>query len=133
MNGDQSGQATPSAEAYFFDSYALVELSKASKGYAKFADCVIVTSLMNVYEFFYSALKGCGPAAAKRQVEDLNCNYAEIGFEDIMEASKFRFRHPGKKFSYIDCLGYALAKRQGLKFLTGDREFEGLENVEFVK
>ena len=32
-----------------------------------------------------------------------------------------------------DCIGYIIAKRLGMKFLTGDKEFEGFENVEFVK
>ena len=33
----------------------------------------------------------------------------------------------------VDCIGYMTAKRLGVKFLTGDREFEGMDNVEFVK
>ena len=32
-----------------------------------------------------------------------------------------------------DCIGYILAKNIGIKFLTGDKEFENLDNVEFVK
>jgi predicted nucleic acid-binding protein len=33
----------------------------------------------------------------------------------------------------VDCISYALANRLGIKFLTGDMQFEGLPNVEFVK
>ena len=32
-----------------------------------------------------------------------------------------------------DCIGYILAKRLSIKFLTGDKEFEKLDDVEFVK
>ena len=32
-----------------------------------------------------------------------------------------------------DCVGYVVAKRVGVKFLTGDREFKDMPNVEFVK
>ncbi len=32
-----------------------------------------------------------------------------------------------------DCIGYIFAKQLGIKFLTGDKEFENLDNVEFVK
>ena len=46
---------------------------------------------------------------------------------------RIRERKNGKKLSLIDCLGYVLAKSLGVKFLTGDREFEGMDNVEFVK
>jgi len=35
--------------------------------------------------------------------------------------------------SYVDCIGYILAKELKVGFLTGDREFEGMDNVEFVK
>ncbi len=34
---------------------------------------------------------------------------------------------------YIDCIGYVIARRMGVLFLTGDKEFEGLESAEFVK
>ena len=30
-------------------------------------------------------------------------------------------------------MGYKIAEEKGLVFLTGDKEFEGLHNVEFVK
>ena len=35
--------------------------------------------------------------------------------------------------SYADGLGYEVAQRMEIKFLTGDEAFKGLENVEFVK
>ena len=50
-------------------------------------------------------------------------------------ASEIRIqeRKNEKKLSLIDCLGYVIAKSLGMRFLTGDREFEGMANVEFVK
>jgi len=35
--------------------------------------------------------------------------------------------------SYVDALGYTIAKAHNLRFLTGDAAFEGIANVEFVK
>lgn len=35
--------------------------------------------------------------------------------------------------SYADSVNYIAAKRLGIKLLTGDRAFTGMENVEFVK
>ena len=32
-----------------------------------------------------------------------------------------------------DCIGYIMAKKLNIKFLTGDKEFENFLNVEFVK
>jgi hypothetical protein len=39
----------------------------------------------------------------------------------------------GKKLSTIDCVGYAISRRLDLPFLTGDREFEKIRFVEFVR
>jgi hypothetical protein len=42
-------------------------------------------------------------------------------------------RSKGLACSYIDAAGYALARRSGLPFLTGDPAFEGVEGVEFLR
>jgi len=38
-----------------------------------------------------------------------------------------------KVLSYAGALGYVIAKRMRVRFLTGDDTFDGVENVEFVK
>ena len=45
----------------------------------------------------------------------------------------FRFNNLKKDISMTDCIGYFLAKSLGIKFLTGDKEFENMKDVEFVK
>ncbi len=51
----------------------------------------------------------------------------------IKEAAFLRVEHRKKNISMADCIGYCLARVLGIKFLTGDKEFEHFENVEFVK
>ena len=51
----------------------------------------------------------------------------------VIEAMKFRYKNKKKKMSTTDCISYIMAKELEIKFLTGDKEFEYLENVEFVK
>lgn len=51
----------------------------------------------------------------------------------LIEAVKFKFMHRKKKLSYADCLGYAVAKENKVRFLTGDEKFRNMDNVEFVK
>jgi len=36
-------------------------------------------------------------------------------------------RVPAKNTSTIDCVGYAVSRRQKIPFLTGDREFEDIK------
>ena len=54
---------------------------------------------------------------------------------DIIGSMKLRLtlKQDGRNISYADALGYFLALKNKLKFLTGDKEFEGLEGVEYVK
>ena len=51
----------------------------------------------------------------------------------IKEAAKLRLKYKKNDLSMTDCIGYILAKEWNIKFLTGDKEFENMENVEFVK
>jgi hypothetical protein len=39
----------------------------------------------------------------------------------------------GKKLSTIDCVGYSVANRLNIPFLTGDREFSDMNNMQFVR
>jgi PIN domain nuclease of toxin-antitoxin system len=39
----------------------------------------------------------------------------------------------GLKLSTIDCVGYSVAKRLDIPFLTGDCEFAEMDNVKFVR
>ena len=51
----------------------------------------------------------------------------------IAKAMKFRNKWKKRKVSAVDCIGYFMAKDLGVKFLTGDKEFKGMKNVEFVR
>ena len=53
----------------------------------------------------------------------------------IKSAGIFRSEMLKKKrsLSYADCINYSLAEKLHVKLLTGDNDFEGIKNVEFVK
>jgi predicted nucleic acid-binding protein len=38
-----------------------------------------------------------------------------------------------RSLSYADCINYAISKKLKVKLLTGDEDFKGIRNVEFVK
>ncbi|MBI4210777.1 MAG: PIN domain-containing protein [Candidatus Diapherotrites archaeon] len=118
---------------YFFDTYALIEKNKGSQNYEKYSGEPVMTSVFHLYEFFYSALGEFEESKSREAMGRLGANKIEVLDRDIIEASKFRRQNRQKRLSYADCMGYILAKRIGAKFLTGDKEFRGMENVEFVK
>ena len=51
----------------------------------------------------------------------------------LEEAAKLKNKLNKRNVSMTDCIGYCTALALGIRFLTGDKEFENLENVEFVK
>ncbi len=119
--------------AYFFDTYAFIELIKGNKNYSKFIGSTFRTSIFNLYELYYNLLKERGEDVAKTYFEKYFNFVIEPNKQDIFSASKFKFEMSKSNISYVDALGYSMAKLNGYKFLTGDKEFEDLDNVEFVK
>jgi len=118
---------------YFFDTYAFFESLEGNVNYRPYKSTGIVTSRMNLMELHYGLLLQHGKEFADRVYEDFVDYTVEIDDETIKEATVFKLLHKGCGLSYIDCLGYVMAKRLNFKFLTGDRQFEDMENVEFVK
>lgn len=118
---------------YFLDTYAIIEIIKKNKNYNKYEEEEIITSILNVGELYYSLLKEKGEKIADFWHESLKQTAIVPDIETVRKAMKFRFENKAKNFSFIDCVGYILAKERSLRFLTGDKAFEGFENVEFVK
>jgi predicted nucleic acid-binding protein len=120
-------------KTYFFDTYALIEIIHGSPSYESYKECFIITTKQNLMELHYNILRIYGEKYA-----DFSYGYflkfvREVEDEVIKEANKFKFINKKRKLSYVDCIGYIMAKRLGIKFLTGDKQFEDQEDVEFVK
>ena len=119
--------------SYFLDTYALIEIIRENQNYKKFQDTLNFTSLVNLLEFHYIISREFGQEKADEIILKLKEISITIDFKDIGVASKFRIKNSKKGFSYIDCLGYSMAINRNMKFVTGDKQFKDLENVEFVK
>jgi len=86
-------------------------------------------------EVYYGILRDYGEDAAEKAYSAAGKYNVEFDDHDIRAAMKKRLEYGKRKvnLSYADALGYEVAQRMGMKFLTGDEAFKGLENVEFVK
>jgi len=118
---------------FFFDTYAIIEIIKDNQDYRRFRDERMVTSTLNIGELYWSLLREWGRDRTDAWFEGF---YPEIVDGDrsiVIEAVRFRFLHRKQNMSLVDCIGYVLARKHQLKFLTGDKEFQHLENVEFVR
>ncbi|HIH42679.1 TPA: type II toxin-antitoxin system VapC family toxin [Candidatus Woesearchaeota archaeon] len=118
---------------YFFDSYAIIEILKRNQSYGRFSDAEIVTSDLNIGEVYYYLLKTAGKENADLWYGKMNARLIPIDTNTVVNAMYFRFKNKRNDLSLIDCIGYLLALSNSMKFLTGDKEFEHRENVEFVK
>ena len=118
---------------YFFDSYALVEIVKRNVNYEKYKSENPICSILNLFELHQVLLREFNKQTADYWISKFDYILIEITKEDVINASEFRFANKGKRLSMTDCIGYVLAKKNGFKFLTGDKEFKKIENVEFVQ
>ncbi len=118
---------------YFLDTYALIELIKGNPKYKRFINEELFTSILNLYELHYIILRDFSEEKAKEYFYEFFNFLMPLKPEHIFAASEFKFEHKKQNISYSDALGYAIAIKEGMKFLTGDNAFKSIKNVEFVK
>lgn len=118
---------------YFFDSYALIELFKGNKNYAKYTKFRPVLTKLNLFEVYHFFLKEGKEKAGNNFIHPLFLFAQDYPLDVIKAAAKLRATLNQRDLSMTDCVGYCFAKFFGIKFLTGDKQFEDMDNVEFVK
>lgn len=57
----------------------------------------------------------------------------EIPDDVIRDAVRMKRKENKRDLSYTDCIGYCFARRHGLLFLTGDKQFKDFSGVEFIQ
>lgn len=124
-------------ETFFLDTYAIQEILEGNERYKKFTEQVrLITSKLNLMEIYHNILKKKGEDDAESAFNEFADICVGITDDDLKQAVKFKasIKNSNSKsnISYIDAIGYTLAKKYNVKFLTGDREFKGMDNVEFV-
>jgi predicted nucleic acid-binding protein len=123
------------AKRFFYDSYAvLAYLSDNPKYRPFFEENDGILTKLNLMEIYYRTLEVHGAQAASQVVKAFAKFVTDFGVADIEGAMKLwlKLKKNGRDISYADALGYYLAKKSNIKFLTGDKWFKGLEGVEFV-
>jgi predicted nucleic acid-binding protein len=117
---------------FFWDTYALVERLNGNEAYQPYAEKAIFTHQMNLYELAAALLRDHPETRVREALVLLAPNLLEAETEDLFRAARFRAEHAKKRISYVDALGYVLAQKHGMRFLTGDKQFKGIEGVEHV-
>ncbi len=119
---------------YFLDSYALIAILSGSEHYKEIDLNNGITTLSNLMEVqYYYHRKGVNDERIKDKLDymlPMCISYSPI---DCFDSVKFRFEKKDKKLSYVDSLGYTLARKRGVEFVTGDAQFSGMEGVRFLR
>jgi|SRR3989338_2440291 len=124
---------TKNQKSLFFDTYAFFEILKANEDYEEYSEVGIITTKLNLFELYLGILREKNEIEAEK-VLDLYYPFTKEFDEGVIkEAAKLKNKMNKRDVSMTDCIGYCFAKQLGIKFLTGDKEFENLPNVEFVK
>src|SRR5207248_10923721 len=115
---------------YFFDASAMIRVLVQDPRFEPYREEPVVTDVGHVYEFARYLLKAYGAARTRELLHRLRADRIEPTVDDLVEASKLAARH--SVMSAQDALGYALAQRTKMTFLTTDRAFRGMPGVEVV-
>lgn len=121
-------------EMYFFDTYVFFEINNKNINYDKYKDCQFVTTVFNLAELNW-IMKIRNKEDVDETTLSLQDYISSVHAEDVCKAMDFRKQMKKKKIniSAADAIGYIIAEKLNIKFLTGDKEFEGMKNVEFVR
>ncbi len=119
--------------SYFFDTYAIIEILKENPNYEIYKEKIVTITIFNLAEIYGSCSDYFNEEELDKIYQEYKACLVEIDDLTLKEAIKFRKEHKKQNMSYTDCIGYIYAKRHSMKFLTGDKEFQNLDNVEFVK
>jgi len=94
------------------------------------------TTWLNLMEVYWALLRdGATEAEADEMVSSFRPILIEFTFGEVKEAMSLRFdwRKRGKVISYVDAIGYHLARSRRMLFLTGDPAFKRAPGVTFIK
>lgn len=117
--------------AYFFDTYAFFEIIRGNPNYKRYSEAQAITTIFNLAELNYNLRKEKSKSTADRYTDKYKTFLAPVSLENVKEAMDLKIKN--KDLSIPDVIGYVVAKKYGVLFLTGDEGFKGMVNVEFVK
>ena len=119
-------------DVFVFDTYALMEIINGNEKYKDYIDKHLIINDFIFAELCYVLKREGYPQAEEYLNKYLNF-IIHANPEVIKRAMFFRFNNKKTRLSTTDCISYFMAKNLNIKFLTGDKEFENREGVEFVR
>ena len=119
---------------FYFDTYALIEIGKENLKYELYRQNIrVILNKLNIFELSYFLIKEGREKEVKETFEKFSKFHMDYDEEVLIKSAEMKFKFLKDRLSFIDCIGYNIAKKYNAKFLTGDEKFRNMDNVEFVK
>ena len=118
---------------FCLDTYALMEIANKNPKFNKYLKSDFVITDLILAEFYSVLLREFNEETAEYWFKKLESYSVPLNKRFLVEAVKFRQIHKKQRISFFDAVGYVFSIKNGFKFVTGDKEFEGFKGVEFVK
>ena len=118
---------------FIFDTYAIIEVIAGNKNYEKYLDSEVIINEFIFAELCYNLIKEKGIEKSNLLIDKYQRFVLNASPKIIKDAMLFRFENRKKDLSMTDCISYIMAQKSNIRFLTGDKEFKNMDNVEFLK
>ncbi len=115
------------------DTYALMEMLENKPGYAHITKEEFVIPDSTLAEFYSLMCKKPNEKTARYWLERFRPYSRPVSLDIWIAAVRYRAARRPANLSLFDCIGYAFSQVNKCKFVTGDREFYGVEGVEYIK
>ncbi|MBI1970470.1 PIN domain-containing protein [Candidatus Woesearchaeota archaeon] len=113
------------------DTYALVEIAKGQPVFIKYTEEEFVISEITLSEFYLVILREYNQQTADYWYRKLEARAIPVSLPILIEAMKFKHSHRKQRISFFDAVGYIFSRHNNHLFVTGDKEFFGMPDVEF--
>ena len=115
------------------DTYVLVEISNGNPKFMTYLNSDFVITDLTLVEFYSVILREYDERTADYWFRKFEQYAIPVEKSILKEAVKFRYEHKKSGISFFDAVGYLFSIKERYIFVTGDKEFENFENVEFKK
>ncbi len=115
------------------DTYALIEIHNKNPKYIPYLEEEFTIPEPIIAEFYGIILKNYNEQTANYLLKKFEPYLSPVNINILIKAIKFRHENKKRKLSFFDCVAYMFSLENKYEFLTGDKEFENLPGVDFVK
>ncbi|MBI3051079.1 hypothetical protein HYY74_01340 [Candidatus Woesearchaeota archaeon] len=115
------------------DTYALMEIQLANPKFAQLTDEEFTITEWTLTEFYRVLLRENISPAARYWVNKFIPFCSHVPMPILLNAIDFRSQNKKRELSIFDCVGYIFSRDKNYKFVTGDKEFENMPGVLFIR